>query len=78
MQHLATVDQKICPNIQPLPRVIIHVHGGLVQAVYSSKELDVQVYDLDISSFATQIEIEQVQMIAAEFEQQRQGLQQMY
>ena len=74
-QHLVTIDQEICPTIQPLPRVIIHVRGGLVQAVSSSEELDVQVYALDITSSATQIKIEQVQMIAAEFEQQCQGLQ---
>jgi hypothetical protein len=63
---------------QPLPRVLIHVEGGLVQAVYASEELDIQVYDLDVSSFATPYEIKQIRMIAAQFEQQRQGLLQLY
>ncbi|MDD2468974.1 MAG: hypothetical protein PHI97_33815 [Desulfobulbus sp.] len=63
---------------QPLPRVFIHVEGGLVQSVYASAELDIQVYDLDVSSFATPIEIKQIRMIAAQFEQQRQGLLQLY
>ena len=63
---------------QPLPRVLIHVEGGLVQAVYASEELDIQVYDLDAPSFATPLEIKQIRMIAAQFEQQRQGLLQLY
>ena len=62
----------------PLPHVLIHVEGGLVQSVYASAELDIQVYDLDVSSFATPIEIKQIRMIAAQFEQQRQGLLQLY
>jgi len=78
MQQITAVDQGVCPVDQPLPRVIIHVEGGLVQAVHSSEDLDIQVYDLDLSSFATPLEIQQVRMIAAEFEQQRQGLQQIY
>ena len=78
MQQVTTVDQGIYPVHQPLPRVVIHVEGGLVQAVYSSEELDIQVYDLDLSSFATPLEIQQARMIAAEFEQQCQGLQQIY
>lgn len=78
MQQIIAVDQGVCSLDQPLPRVIIHVEGGLVQAVYSSEELDIQVYDLDFSSFATPLEIKQVRTIAAEFEQQRQGLQQIY
>ncbi len=62
----------------PLPHVLIHVEGGLVQAVYASAELDIQVYDLDVPSFATPLEIKQIRMIAAQFEQQRQGLLQLY
>ena len=78
MQQIIAVDQDVCPVDQPLPRVLIHVEGGLDQAVYSAEELDIQVYDLDLSSFATSLETQQVQLIAAEFEQQRQGLQQIY
>ncbi len=76
---------NLAPNLatgltgnQPLPRVFIHVEGGLVQAVYASAELDIQVYDLDVPSFATPLEIKQIRMIAAQFEQQRQGLLQLY
>ena len=68
-----------CPIVnQPLPRVLIHVEGGLVQAVYASEELDIQVYDLDVSSFATPLEIKQIRMIVAQLEQQRQSLLQIY
>ena len=68
-----------CPIVdQPLPRVLIHVEGGLVQVVYASEELDIQVYDLDVSSFATPLEIKQIRMIADQFEQQRQGLLHIY
>ena len=75
---------NLAPNLAtgrtdyPLSRVLIHVEGGLVQAVYASEELDIQIYDLDVSSFATPLEVEQARMIAAQFEQQRQGLLQLY
>ena len=78
------MQSQLAPNLatgltdHPLPRVLIHVEGGLVQAVYASEELDIQVYDLDVSSFATPYEIKQIRMIAAQFEQQRQGLLQLY
>ena len=32
------------PDPTVMPKVIIHVEGGLVQAVYSTEELDIQVY----------------------------------
>lgn len=32
-------------------RVIIHVEGGMVHAVYSDGEADVEVLDLDVSSY---------------------------
>jgi hypothetical protein len=70
--------RKQCPDDQPLPKVIIHVQGGLVQAVYSTEELDIQVYDLDISDFATGREIENAKTIAADFERQIQGFKQIY
>jgi hypothetical protein len=78
------MQSQLAPNLATgptdhfLPRVLIHVEGGLVQAVYASEELDIQVYDLDIPSFATQYEIKQIRMIADQFEQQRQGLPQLY
>ena len=61
-----------------MPKVIIHVEGGLVQAVYSREELDVQVYDLDMPDFATKTEIESMKAIAAEFETEIKDLQQIY
>ena len=61
-----------------MPKVIIQVEGGLVQAVYSAEELDIQVYDLDISDFANNTELEAMKTIAAEFEAEIKGLQQIY
>ena len=61
-----------------MPKVIIHVEGGLVQAVYSKEELDIQVYDLDMPDFATETEIESMKTIAAEFETEIKDLQQIY
>jgi len=61
-----------------MPKVIIHVEGGLVQAVYSNAELDVQVYDLDLSDFATAREIEEEKAIAAQFETETRNLKQVY
>ncbi|MFH1019030.1 MAG: hypothetical protein V1782_00255 [Pseudomonadota bacterium] len=61
-----------------MPKVIIHVEGGLVQAVYSAEELDIQVYDLDMPDFATYTEIEAIKAIAAEFETEIKELQQIY
>lgn len=61
-----------------MPKVIIHVEGGLVQAVYSAEELDIQVYDLDISDFANDTEIGAMKTIAAAFEAEIKGLQQIY
>ena len=61
-----------------MPKVIIHVEGGLVQAVYSTEELDIQVYDLDLSRYASQKEIEETKAIAATMEKEIRGLQQIY
>ena len=32
-------------------KIIIHVEGGLVQAVYANGDVDVDVVDLDVSDF---------------------------
>ena len=40
-------------------RVVVHVEGGLVQAVWANGAVDVAVYDLDESDFATPEEIEE-------------------
>jgi len=66
------------PVISVLPKVIIHVEGGLVQAVYSTEELDIQVYDLDVSSYATKQEVEEMKTIAADLETAIRDLQQIY
>ncbi len=66
------------PATTALPKVIIHVEGGLVQAVYSTEELDIQVYDLDLSRYASQKEIEETKAIAATLEKEIQDLQQIY
>ena len=34
-----------------MANIIIHVEGGLVQAVYSDGDVSVEVYDLDVSCF---------------------------
>ena len=34
-------------NANDLPRVIVEVHGGVVQAIYSSEPLNVSVLDHD-------------------------------
>lgn len=79
MERITTLDKGVpCPINQPMPKVIIHVKGGLVQAVYSTEELDIQVYDLDISDFATKRKIEEEKAIAADLEKQIHGLNQIY
>lgn len=81
MEQVAAINKGVpCPGTptQTMPKVIIHVEGGLVQAVYSTEELDIQVYDLDISDFATKREIEEEKAIAADFEKQIQDLNQIY
>lgn len=61
-----------------LPKVIIHVEGGLVQAVYSTEELDIQVYDLDLSRYASKQEIDETKAITATLEKEIRDLQQIY
>jgi len=70
--------RKQCPDDEPRPKVIIHLEGGLVQAVYSELELDIQVYDLDMPDFATRKELEEAKTLAADFENQIQELKQIY
>ena len=40
-------------------RAVVHVEGGLVQTVWANGAVDVAVYDLDESDFATPEEIEE-------------------
>ena len=69
-------DSQPAPTV--MAKVIIHVEGGLVQAVYSTEELDIQVYDLDVSAYATKQEIEEMKTIAADLEIAIRDLQQIY
>ena len=65
-------------TITVMPKVVIHVEGGLVQAVYSTEELDIQVYDLDVSSYANKREIEEAKAIAAQLDKAIRDMQQIY
>ena len=79
MKQATSIDQKDCsPAAGTMMKVIIHVEGGLVQAVYSAEELDIQVYDLDVSDFATEAECRESKAIAADFARQIRNLQQIY
>ncbi|MCL7489734.1 MAG: hypothetical protein M8357_16325 [Desulfobulbaceae bacterium] len=70
--------RKQRPDDEPLPKVIIHLEGGLVQAVYSELELDIQVYDLDMPDFATRQELEEAKTLATDFESRIQDPKQVY
>lgn len=70
--------RKHWPDDEPMPRVIIHLKGGLVQAVYATVDMDVRIFDLDMSDFATRQELEEAKTLAADFENQIQGLKQVY
>ena len=63
-------------NIRPI--VIIHVEGGLVQSVYSTEDLDIQVYDLDVSDFATRYEIADAEALAVEFKAEIKAMKMIY
>jgi hypothetical protein len=79
MEQVTTNDRGVlCPVNQPMTKVIIHVEGGLVQAVYSAEELDIQVYDLDLSDFATTSEVAERKVIAADLAKEIKGLKQIY
>ena len=78
MKRSATAHSDRQPAPTVMPKVVIHVEGGLVQAVYSTEELDIKVYDLDVSSYATKQEIEEMKTIAADLETAIRALQQIY
>lgn len=67
-----------CSAINLRPIVIIHVEGGLVQAVYSTEDLDIQVFDLDVSDFATRFEIEETKAMAADLESKTSNMKAVY
>lgn len=78
MKQGTPIQSARTPAPAVLPKVIIHVEGGLVQAVYSTEELDIQVYDLDLSRYASKQEIEETKALATTMEKEIQDLQQTY
>lgn len=50
-------------------RVVIHVEGGMVRAVYSDGEVDVDVLDLDVSSYPDEAEEDEVDMKRRQLEE---------
>jgi hypothetical protein len=46
-----------------MKKIVIHVEGGLVQAVYADTErnIEVEVLDLDVPSYPTEEEIAEIQ-----------------
>ncbi len=78
MKHGVPIHSARPPAPTVLPKVIIHVEGGLVQAVYSTEELDIQVYDLVLSRYASKQEIEETKALAATMEKEIRDLQQIY
>lgn len=45
-----------------MARVVIRVEGGMVTAVYSDGEVDVEVLDLDVSSYPDEGEEDEVDL----------------
>jgi hypothetical protein len=66
------------PADDHLPKVIIHLEGGLVQAVYATVDLDVRIFDLDMPDYATSQELEEAKTLATDFKSQIQDLKQVY
>lgn len=66
------------PADEPLPEVIIHLEGGLVQAVYAAEDMDVRIFDLDMPDFATRQELDEAKTLAADLESRIQVLKQVY
>ena len=71
-------DRVIACPAKTLPRVLIHVAGGLVQDVYSSTPVDIHIYDQDIDIASPAVEAARSTMDAEQFAQKRRGLQQLY
>jgi len=66
------------PADESLPEVIIHLEGGLVQAVYAAEDMDVLIFDLDMPDFATRQELDEAKTLAADLESRIQVLKQVY
>ena len=63
------------PNI----KVVVVVEGGVVQDVYSSNlHTDIEVIDLDVSSFPEDIELEEIEDRVKEVKELRSKLYRIY
>lgn len=58
--------------------IVIHVEGGLVQAVYSDTAQSVNVLDLDLPSYPTGKDISEIQSRADTLKQEQDRLIQIY
>ena len=59
-------------------KIIIHVEGGLVQAVYSDKIQEIEVFDLDLPSYPTKEDILEFDSRAKKLKLGQDGLTQIY
>ena len=50
----------------------MEVEGGLVQAIYANADIFPEVFDLDVSDFAEDSEVEEADIKAAELEKLKQ------
>jgi len=69
---------KLRPADESFPEVIIHLEGGLVQAVYAAEDMDIRIFNLDRPDFATRQELDEAKMLAADLESRIQVLKQVY
>ena len=51
-----------------VPKVAVRVKGGLVQSVYANTDMNVEVYDLDVSNFPDEGEEDEADKREAELE----------
>ena len=66
------------PVDAPLPEVIIHLEGGLVQAVYAAEDMDIRIFNLDRPDFETRQELGEAKTLAADLASLIQVLKQVY
>lgn len=59
-------------------KIVIHVEGGLVQAVYSDRAQEVEVFDLDLPSYPSEVEILEFDSRAQKLKLEQDGLTQIY
>jgi len=76
MERVQDGENDMAINTRPI--VIIHVEGGLVQSVYSTEDLEIQVFDLDVSDFATRFEIAESFAMAADLQVKTRDMKAIY